>query len=60
VEGNKVILDLPSALGLSGTHSLAEITIRGMAPGAAKLSFENLTTGSSVVLADASVVVSAP
>jgi len=60
VEGNKVILDLPSALGLSGTHSLAEITIRGMAPGAAKLSFENSTTGSSVVLADASVVVQAP
>ena len=60
VEGNKVILDLPSALGLSGTHSLAEITIRGMAPGAAKLSFENTTTGTSVVLADASVVVRAP
>jgi general secretion pathway protein D len=59
VEGNKVILDLPSALGLSGTHSLAEITIRGMAPGAAKLSFENMTTGTSVVLADASVVVRA-
>jgi general secretion pathway protein D len=60
VEGNKVFLDLPSALGLSGTHSLAEITIRGMAPGAAKLSFENSTTGTSVVLADASVVVSSP
>jgi general secretion pathway protein D len=61
VEGNKVILDLPSALGLSGTHSLAEITIRGVAPGAAKLSFESAPTGSqAVVLADARVEVRAP
>ena len=60
VEGNKVILDLPSALGLSGTHSLAEITIRGIAPGDAKLSFENATSGTQAVLADASVKVRAP
>ena len=60
VEGNKVILDLPTALGLSGTHSLAEITIRGVAAGIATLSFENATTGSPAVLSDAAVVVRAP
>ena len=60
VEGNRVILDLPSNLDLSGTRSLAEITIRGMAVGSAKLSFENATTGSQAVLADASVEVRAP
>ncbi len=57
VEGNKVVLDLPAALGLSGTHSLAEITIRGVSAGTAKLSFENATTADRVILADASVVV---
>jgi general secretion pathway protein D len=60
VEGNKVILDLPTALGLSGTHSLAEITIRGVATGTAKLSFENATTGSPAVLSEATVEVRAP
>jgi hypothetical protein len=60
VEGNKVILDLPSALGLSGTHSLAEITIRGIAPGESKLSFENSMAGATAVVADASVKVRAP
>jgi hypothetical protein len=59
VEGNKVILDLPSALGLSGTHSLAEITIRGIAPGQSKLSFENPVAGGTAVVADASVEVRA-
>ena len=57
VEGNRVILDLPQALGLSGTHSLAELTIRGVSAGTAKLSFENATTADRVILADASVVV---
>jgi general secretion pathway protein D len=60
VEGNRVILDLPTALGLSGTHSLAEITIRGIATGIATLSFENTATGGPAVLSDAAVVVRAP
>lgn len=59
VEGNKVVLDLPSTLGLSGTHSLAEITIRGISPGQSKLSFDNSLAGATAVVADASVEVRA-
>ncbi len=59
VEGNKVVLDPPSALGLSGTHSLAEITVRGVAPGQSKLSFDNSLAGATAVVADASVEVRA-
>jgi general secretion pathway protein D len=59
VEGNRVLLDLPAGLGLSGTHSLAEITIQGVSAGTAKLSFENATTADRVILADAAVVVRA-
>ena len=60
VEGNKVILDLPSGLGLSGTRSLAEITIEGISPGSAKLSFNNATTGGQAILSEATVEVRAP
>jgi general secretion pathway protein D len=60
VEGNRVILDLPSTLGLTGTQSLAEITIRGIAPGSSKLSFENSMAAGPAVVADASIEVRKP
>jgi hypothetical protein len=60
VEGNRVILDLPSTLGLTGTQSLAEITIRGIAPGSSKLSFENSMASGPAVVADASIEVRKP
>jgi general secretion pathway protein D len=60
VEGNKVILDLPSGLGLSGTRSLAEITIKGIAAGTTKLSFDKATTGGQAILSDAVVEVRSP
>jgi general secretion pathway protein D len=60
VEGNKVILDLPSGLGLSGTRSLAEITIKGISPGSTKLSFDRATTGGQAILSDVAVEVRAP
>ncbi len=60
VEGSKVILDLPSGLGLSGTRTLAEITIQGISPGSAKLSFDKATTGGQAILSDAAVEVRAP
>jgi hypothetical protein len=55
-----VILDLPSTLGLTGTQSLAEITIRGIAPGSSKLSFENSMAAGPAVVADASIEVRKP
>ena len=60
VEGSKVILDLPSGLGLSGTRSLAEITVRGISPGSAKLSFNQATTGGQAILSEAAIEVRAP
>jgi general secretion pathway protein D len=60
VEGSKVILDLPSGLGLSGTRSLAEITIKGVAPGSTSLAFDKATTGGQAILSDAAVEVRSP
>jgi len=60
VEGSKVILDVPTGLGLSGTRSLAEITVRGVAAGSAKISFDRATTGGQAVLSDAAVEVRSP
>jgi general secretion pathway protein D len=40
VEGADVILELPDAADLSGTRAIAEVTLRGIAPGLATMAYE--------------------
>ena len=40
IEGNAVILELPDSADLSGTRAIAEVTLRGIAPGLGTMAFE--------------------
>ena len=40
IEGNAIVLDLPDSADLSGTRAIAEVTLRGIAPGLATMAFE--------------------
>jgi general secretion pathway protein D len=40
IEGGTVVLELPDSADLSGTRSIAEITLRGIAPGLATMAYE--------------------
>ena len=45
VEEGRIVLAFPGAESLSGTRALAEITLRGIAPGRTALTFEPLELG---------------
>jgi hypothetical protein len=40
IEGGAVVLELPDSADLSGTRAIAEVTLRGIAPGLATMAFE--------------------
>ena len=40
IEGGAVVLELPDAADLSGTRAIAEVTLRGIAPGLATMAYE--------------------
>jgi general secretion pathway protein D len=40
IEGNSVVLELPDSADLSGTRAIAEVTLRGIAPGLATIAYE--------------------
>ena len=48
IESGRVIVEISSALSLSGTRAIAEIVLQGMAPGNAVLSFERAPGGASL------------
>jgi general secretion pathway protein D len=56
IENGKVVIAFPGAESLSGTRALAEITLRGIAPGRATLSFEPLDLGGVSVTPSQAVV----
>jgi hypothetical protein len=48
IESGRAIVEISSALSLSGTRVIAEIVLQGMAPGNAVLSFERAPGGASL------------
>jgi hypothetical protein len=40
IEKGRVVIEVPSAIALSGTRAFAEITLQGVAPGKSSLAFE--------------------
>ena len=48
IEPGRVVIDIPSAVALSGTRAVAEITLQGVAPGRASLTFEKPTADAAV------------
>jgi general secretion pathway protein D len=61
VETGRVVLDLPAVSGgLADGPPVAEITLRAVAPGRAKLSFQKATTGGKATLSEADLEVRAP
>ena len=48
IESGRVIVEISSALSLSGTRAIAEIVLLGIAPGNAVLSFERAPGGASL------------
>jgi hypothetical protein len=56
IESDRVVIQLPESADLSGTRAVAEITLRGIAPGRAALSFEPMEMpGASPTLSQAVV-----
>ncbi len=54
IEKGRVVIEIPSAIALSGTRAFAEITLQGIAPGKSSLTFEKTpsdgaTTSSAAV-----------
>jgi general secretion pathway protein D len=54
IEKGRVVIEIPSAIALSGTRAVAEITLQGIAPGKSSLAFEKTpsdgaTTSSAAV-----------
>jgi len=43
IESGRVVIDLPTAVPLSGTRAVAEITVRGVKAGTSTLTFEKPT-----------------
>jgi hypothetical protein len=60
VEPGRVVLDLPAAAGLGDGPRVAEITLRAVAPGRSKLSFQKATMGGKATLSEADLEVRAP
>ncbi len=48
IESGRVLLDIPTAMTLSGARAIAEILLQGIAPGNDALSFEKAPAGSSL------------
>lgn len=60
VENGRVLLEIPAGVPLAGTRPVAEITLRGIAPGRSRLSvFKAVDSGAAIVSA-AAVEVRAP
>ena len=56
IDGNRVVIELPSTSELSGTRAVAEVTLRGIARGRATVTFDppdlpgaSVTTSQAVV-----------
>jgi general secretion pathway protein D len=56
VEGGRALITFPGVESLSGTRALAEITIRGIAPGRSALAFDPLELGGAPVTGSQAVV----
>lgn len=50
VEPGRVVLDMPGAVPLSGTCAVAEIVLKGVAPGKTTLTFEGSSAASAVTV----------
>jgi general secretion pathway protein D len=48
IESGRVLVDIPSAMTLSGARAIAEILLQGIAPGNDALSFEKAPAGASL------------
>jgi hypothetical protein len=48
IEGGHVLVEIPSAMTLSGTRAIAEIILQGIAAGNGFLTFEKAPAGSSL------------
>lgn len=55
IEPGRVVVEIPSSIGVSGTRAVAEITFQGVAPGRSAISFERSPARAAV--AEAVVVV---
>lgn len=56
IDSDRVVIQIPESPDLSGTRAVAEITLRGIAPGRAALAFEPMEMpGASVTLSQAVV-----
>jgi general secretion pathway protein D len=49
IEGGTVVLELPDSTELSGTRAVAEVTLRGIAPGIATMAYEPVEMPGSTV-----------
>ncbi len=56
VQKDHIVIQFPSAEELGGTRALAEITLRGVAPGHSTLAFEPTDISGAAVLSTPSVV----
>ena len=56
IAGGAVVLELPDSVDLSGTRALAEVTLRGIAPGRAALAFEPMEMSGATVTFSTAVV----
>jgi general secretion pathway protein D len=56
IEGNEVVLELPDSAELSGTRAVAEITLRGIAPGLATIALEPVQMPGATVTFSTAVV----
>ncbi len=56
ISGRSVVLELPDSTDLSGTRTVAELTLRGIAPGRARLAFEPVEMAGATVTFSTAVV----
>ena len=56
VQKDHIVIQFPSAEELGGTRALAEITLRGIAPGRATLDFEPTDLSGAAVAATPTVI----
>jgi general secretion pathway protein D len=56
IEGASIVLELPDSADVTGTRTLAEVTLRGIAPGRATLAFEPIEMPGATVSFSTAVV----
>ncbi len=56
IEGRDVVLELPDSADFSGTRAVAEVTVRGVAPGLATVAFEPVEMAGATVTFSTAVV----